>query len=424
MPTIDIVRGLTILWVTALHFYLDTRGVPGPDVASGAAAWTAVTSGRIIEAGAVALRSVVGLPGFRLDLLLGVTALVASLGTVVPARVFYRRRLRAILPQYWLGSLAVLVVLLACAWLRSVMGSSSLADEVAQGTRLAGEPYRFYWADVIRSVSVVGRLADQRAMQVVAPSLWYLVLVGQLLLVFPWLRRLHQRVGTTAFLLVSLCVTWVGRVGVFAVDPLPGFDANATVICFLPFRLIAPAIGMALATPLVGVLRSAEPARVPVVMRAMMTAAAVPALLTATWLGVGMNDPETWSGVLGPVPPLILALPAMLWLAFLAQGWSRTGAVLQWAGTHSLSILVVRTCFGCSSARSRPSSVRWRRGRGLRCQSIWPQRCCWRACGTPGQSGSRGVSRPSGHADIRPLVRESACRAFRIVENQCWWPCV
>lgn len=342
LPAVDIVRGVTILWVTALHFYLDTRGLPGPELASGAATWDALTSGRVADAGAVAVRSFIGLPGFRLDLLLCVTALVASLGRGVPARVFYRRRLRAILPQYWLGSLAVVAVLVACAWLRSLMGHASLADELAHGSRLAGEPYPFLWFDVVRSLSVVGRLADQRAMQVVAPSLWYLVLVGQLLLVFPWLQRLHRALGTSTFLLASVAVTWAGRAWVFAVEPLPGFDANATVICFLPFRLIAPAIGMAIAAPLVGVLTSVDPVRFPAGVRFTLTVVAGHTLLAATWLGVGMNVPGTVSGILGPVPPLVLALPAMLWVAFTAQGWPHLGPVLRWAGTHSLSILVVQ----------------------------------------------------------------------------------
>lgn len=342
LPVVDVLRALTILWVTAFHFYVDGRGVPGADVASAGAAWDALAGGNLVEAGAVAVRSLIAIPGFRLDLLLFVTALVSMHGRPVAARTFYARRLRSILPQYWLGSLAVLGVCLALAGLRVVFGAQSFAWELREGARLAGEPYLFVWPDVLRSLSLVGRLENARTMQVVAPSLWYIVLVAQLLAVFPLLRRLYTAMGGVTFLLAAAAISWIGRAWVFAVEPLTGFDANATVICFLPFRLIAPALGMVAAGWVPGRLSGREPLAFGRRTTAAATAGAVALLVWAMWLCGGVNDPRTVAGVLGPALPLIVALPALWWLALRALADPRTSGLLRWAGTRSFSILIVQ----------------------------------------------------------------------------------
>jgi len=100
-----VARGLTILWVVAFHLYVDTRGVPGSDAtAAGAAA--ALTSGRLLESAAVVARTVIGLPGYRLDVLLFVTAWCFAWHDPSRRVRFLARRARSILPNYWLGSLS------------------------------------------------------------------------------------------------------------------------------------------------------------------------------------------------------------------------------------------------------------------------------------------------------------------------------
>jgi peptidoglycan/LPS O-acetylase OafA/YrhL len=347
LPVVDALRALTILWVTAFHFYADSRGVPGPDTASAAAAWAAVSEGHLVEAGAVAVRSLVALPGFRLDLLLFVTALVSMHGRPQPVLRFYARRARSILPQYWLGSVAILVLCVLLAGVRAAVGPHPFGWELHEGARLAGAPYQFAWLDVLRSLSLAGRLEDARAMQVVAPSLWYIVLVAQLLVVFPLLRRLHGMLGGPALVVLAAAVSWAGRAWAFGVEePIPGFDANATVICFLPFRLIAPALGIVAAGWMAGPAGARLGGREPVALRwpaaAAVTAGGLAVLTGAMWLGAGVNDPATLLGVLGPALPLVIALPPLWWLATRALGHAWAGGLLRWAGARSFSILVVQ----------------------------------------------------------------------------------
>ncbi len=336
LVVVDVLRGVTILWVTLLHFYVDTRGVPGRDTGPQAAV-DAFGRGDLLEGLAVALRSLVGLPGFRLDVLLFVTGLVLCLARPTSALDFLRRRARSILPSYWLGSLAAAALLIVLAALRSWGHLTPFSYELHEGTILGRTPYRFEWLDLLRSLSVVGRLEDPRTMQVVAPSLWYLMLVAQLYLVFPWLRRMLDRLGPVWFLIVCGGATVVGRALVFEHPPLEAFDANATVICFLPFRLISPALGMVAASWLG---RVAEPPR-PLVTAVALVPALV-AVVAATWLGIGMNRPGTLAGVLGPVLPLALALPGLWLLALATLHVPHVAGWLTWSGRRSLSLLVVQ----------------------------------------------------------------------------------
>ncbi len=89
-----------------MHFAADTRGLPGAEVGP-SALWARLSGGDPAGALAGALTGVLFLPGFRLDLLLCVTGLVLSLGRPLPALRLLIRRARAILPGYWLGTLAV-----------------------------------------------------------------------------------------------------------------------------------------------------------------------------------------------------------------------------------------------------------------------------------------------------------------------------
>ena len=336
VAAIDILRGITVLWVAAMHFYIDTRGVPGPD-ATASAAWAAASAGRFADLAAIVARSMVGLPGFRLDILLFVTGLVLSMSRPSTARNFAWRRARSILPNYWLGSLLVAGWLLALAGLRAFLYDSPFDVERHHGTLLAHAPYVFEWGDLLRSLSVVGRFGDPRTMQVVAPSLWYLVLVAQVYVVFPAMRRLMVRLGAVRFLLAATAFTCVARALAFSVPLVPTFDPNATVICFLPFRLFSPALGMVAAGWMDRI--SWQP------RSAIVAAAAVGGgglLLAASWLGAQMNEPGTWLGVFGPILPLTASLPGLWAAVVLTLRWRPACVALAWTGHRSLSALVVQ----------------------------------------------------------------------------------
>lgn len=332
----DALRGLSILWVALFHFWVDTRPMPGAEAAAPAVV-EALRHGDLVNTVAKAATAFIGLPSIRVDLFLLVTGLVLMMGQAQPAGAFLRRRARAILPNYWLGSLLAAAALVALALLRAWAMGGPLSTEIARGTRLAGAPYRFEPLDLLRSLVVLGRFESARTMQVVAPSLWYVTLVMQAYVLFVPLRWLLEKIGRAGFFLACVVGTWGGRALVFAFDPLPTFGPNATVIDFLPFHLASFALGMVMAR---SITRWTErPGRKAALA---LTTPALLLLLGAIWMSRDANRPGTLIGVIGPILPLSLALPA-LWVIVRAglavPGLSR---MLMWAGRHSLPILVVQ----------------------------------------------------------------------------------
>lgn len=335
-PTIDVLRGLTIAAVTAYHLHADVRGLGTAEApARGflAALAAADFRGMIGEAA----HALVAAPAFRLDLFLFVTGVVLMRAPSRGAREFLRRRARDVLPNYWLGSLLVAALLAAFAALRAGIAHTSFADELDHGTRLAMAPYRFEALDVVRSLSVLGRFEDVRTFQVVAPSMWYVMLLLQAYVVFPGLRRLHGALGGPRFLVLVVAFTWAARAWAFRFDPLPSFGPNPTVLYWIPFRLAPVALGMVM---------SGWMSRLPLAGDAVRSHAlavfATAWLVVSFWLASDANRPGTLAGVIGPVAPLALGLPALWWIADAVRRVPALGAVTGWAGRHSLSILVMQ----------------------------------------------------------------------------------
>lgn len=322
--------------VTLFHFNADTRGVPGPETTA-SAAFAALQHGNLLDAAAISARAAIGLPAFRLDLLLFVTGLVLSLAPVTGAARFFRRRARSVLPNYWLGSLAVAALLVALAILRAMWHATPVDAEIRMGTLLARTPYRFEWLDLVRSMSILGRFQDARTIQVVAPSMWYIALVLQLYVIFPFLRAALKRVGPWWFLAGCATVMWAGRAIVLRHPPFAGFDGPATAVCFLPFRLLSPALGM--------VVARWRWLLDPIPRRALAFAGVIPALaliVVAGWVAIGVNDPGTVRGLFGSTPSLLVVLPGVWILASAILHVDRLSTIFTWIGRRSLSVLVVQ----------------------------------------------------------------------------------
>lgn len=335
-PTLDVLRGLTIAAVTAFHLHADVRGVDaGEAPARGFVAALAAADLRAML-GELA-HTLVAAPAFRPDLFLFVTGVVLMRAPPRAFGQFLRRRARAVLPNYWLGSLLFAVLLVALAALRAALAHTSFAEEVHHGTRLARGPFRFEAHDVVRSLSVLGRFQDVRTFQVVAPSMWYVMLLLQIYVLFPALRRLYHALGASRFLAAVLAFTWAARAWTFHADPLPSFGPNPTVLYWIPFRLAPVALGMVTAATLP---RLWLPARA--VAAYALAAIAGLWVAMAFWLAAAANRPGTLAGVIGPVLPLALALPATWWIADAVRRTPAIGPLTSWAGHHSLSILVMQ----------------------------------------------------------------------------------
>lgn len=328
---VDVLRGLTIIWITAFHFYADTRGGAGPITSS--MFTRALGQLDVWSLADVSTRTLIALPSYRLDVFLAVTGLVLTLSRPLPATAFWRVRARAVLPNYWCGSIAAALLLVGLALVRSSVRGTAAAMEISDGTLLARAFYHFEWIDIVRSLSLAGRLTDARAMQVVSPSLWYVVLAAQLYLVFPLLRWLMGKLGRWLFLGICLATMCIARQYVLHGQALPGFSMSGTLIYFLPFRLFGPALGMVAAT---WVQRGAfQLSRFAAVVSA---GPAVALLLGTVWYGAG----AVRDGILGATLPLVLGLPALWTISSGLLHVPSGAALVTWIGRHSLSVLVVQ----------------------------------------------------------------------------------
>lgn len=328
---VDVLRGLTIMWITAFHFYADTRGGPGPITLSMfARALERMDAWSVMD---MTARTLIALPSYRLDVFLAVTGLVLALSRPIPAMAFWRVRARAVLPNYWCGSMAAALLLVGLALLRSSIRGTAPAMEISDGTLLARGLYHFEWADVVRSLSVVGRLQDTRTMQVVAPSLWYVLLAMQLYLVFPLLRWLMDRLGRWLFLGICFATMCIARQYVLNGWIWPGFGVPGTLIYFLPCRLLGPALGMVAATWVQrGALQPSRSASV------MLFGPAVAVVLGTIWYGAD----SARHGIFGATLPLVFGLPALWTISSGLLHVPSGAAIVTWIGRHSLSLLVVQ----------------------------------------------------------------------------------
>ncbi|MCC7031421.1 MAG: acyltransferase family protein [Acidobacteria bacterium] len=335
LRALDALRGVTILWVATMHFAADTRGLPGAEIGP-PALWARLSSGDVFGTLGGAVTGILFLPGFRLDLLLFVTGLVLSLGRPLPAIPLLIRRARAILPGYWLGTLAVTAVLMLCAGLRAAVLGTPFTEEALAGSRLAGNPYLFAPEDVLRSATVVGRFQSPATVQVVSPSLWYIALVAQFYVAYPLMRWMLMRLGASGFLVVCTLTMLACRAAVLNGLPTGSFDPVSALASFLPFRLASPALGMVVAPWLR--VRAEAGARPGGTAFRLVVAAAL--LLVAGWISAGHLLPVNVALAVGPslaVPPAMVGL----WLLAGAMP-GPVHALLVWAGGVSLALLVVQ----------------------------------------------------------------------------------
>jgi peptidoglycan/LPS O-acetylase OafA/YrhL len=338
LPSIDALRGLTIIWVAAWHFRVDSMGIPPPDTAA-SAAFSALARADIGRAAVLGVQSLFSLAGFRLEVLLFVTGLVLMMGRRTSTLDFLGRRARNLLPNYWLGSLAAVGVLVGLAGLRAWLLSAPLLTEIHSGSLLAREAYRFEWADILRSLTVVGRLENGRTMQVVSPSLWYIVLIGQLYVVFPWLRALLDRFGAWKTLAASTVFMLICRYLALRHPGLPDFDPGQALAYALPCRLAAPVAGMIAAR---WVSRAAA---WPSLSPGALATALVPAsalVVAGIWLAGVMSSGPTFGFLAGPTLSMLVGLPGLLLVAACMLEVPGLGRLLRWTGQRSFSLLVAQ----------------------------------------------------------------------------------
>lgn len=211
LVSIDILRGLAILWVIVLHLWADmTLNLEG------ARPLYIRLRDRIGEGdpramlgafGELVLGS--GNQGVAMFMILsGLSLTLNAYRRPEPGLMSgYARRLRKLLVPYWGGVLTLTGTVAAMALLLVIVDGGSFREQWWNVRIGAMTPVRVQWDDVLWALSVFGWMFRQKLATVPVGSLWFVSLLVQYYLLFPFALRLLRRVGPWRLVILGLAIT-------------------------------------------------------------------------------------------------------------------------------------------------------------------------------------------------------------------------
>lgn len=253
VSSVDILRGIAILWVIAFHlsadvgnfdpidsYYTDVSGAAGALDLPGffGALWR------------LALRSgYQGVPLFFMASGFAMTYNSILRGSTVPSLLSgLPRRMKALLLPYWLSLALTTGVIALLALVRNAVDGGGFVSQFTDRTMFLGAPYPLGREDWIAGASVVARLFDSRWLFVPSPSLWFVIVFVQFYLAFPLLFPALRRLGAWPFLALTLVITLVAKAPITLSDRGYGLLFNWWIdSVYLPMNLFTFGLGMSLA---------------------------------------------------------------------------------------------------------------------------------------------------------------------------------
>jgi peptidoglycan/LPS O-acetylase OafA/YrhL len=254
---IDVLRGLAILWVMTFHLWEDMTIKLAGAGALYEALRDRLQEGRPLAALTAAGEVVLG-TGFH-----GVSVFMILSGVSLTMNAYRRRedgiwapffaRVRRLIVPYWWGVgifvLTIAVIALFGMWL----DGGSYRDAWFNVKIAAVSPVNVRWDDVLWALSVVPWLFREKAVTVPVGSMWFIALLFQYYLIFPFAFRLLNRIGPWSFIALGIAITLVSRALMLEIGSEwlnPGY-VSRTMTAFAPFRLIEFTTGMAIGYALV-----------------------------------------------------------------------------------------------------------------------------------------------------------------------------
>jgi len=229
LASIDIVRGLAILWVIAYHLWCDmTINLLGPRELYGRFG-ERVVDGRVLPS-LTALTDLIlrlGYLGVPLFMMLSGVSLTLNAYRkgepgVLPG---YWVRFRRVVPVYWAGVLLVLGTVAALAFLRTMLDGGSFQYRWPLVSTAAGVPTGIERTDVWWAFTVGGWITREKFSALPVGSLWFVPLLLQYYLIFPFALLLLRRAGALRFTLIALAVAIAAR-AVYVPLSIDALDAD------------------------------------------------------------------------------------------------------------------------------------------------------------------------------------------------------
>lgn len=341
IASIDILRGIAILWVIGYHTWTDlrfpnvypqqsdafrevTRQLGDADVAGAiAAAFEA-----LLRVGYLGVPLFMLLSGYSLTL----TALARGTSSEREQRAV-PRRLRKVMLPYWAGF--AITVAFACAlatvqWQRH--GGAPLVDYLRYGDiSLKGD-------QLFAGALLVPRIFRNEWQFAPSGALWFVLVVVQYYLLFPLLLRALQRFGAIAIVAGTLAITVVSLAAMIAASG-DLLQYRSWVEMGAPFRIVEFGLGMAMAS---GVVRHRDIAGIwAAPLGAAASVVAGGAIFVAACM-IGLDD-----GYVSAMHwPLVIAGLGLMAMPLLAKqpGTLEAAAPMRafaWVGVVSYTVLII-----------------------------------------------------------------------------------
>jgi peptidoglycan/LPS O-acetylase OafA/YrhL len=359
---IDIVRGFAILWVVLYHLWSDVRYPNTRDVpATFRFVPHQLGAGDIPGAASALLDAFLrvgylGVPLFMIlsGLSLTLTAMRRDM-TVRATPNFLYRRLRRVMIPYWFGflyTIAFAAVLALLEWQRH--------GGHGYGWFLTNGDIQINKNQLIAGGLLIPRFWKSAWQFAPEGSLWFVLLIVQYYLLFPFLLPLLKRVGPWLFLAIMFAITFFALNAVVAVDGSLK-NADSWVQTLAPFRIFEFGIGM-----VTGYLMATRPKLLLEYTRAPIDIASMVLLGLLLFIGASMIDVDSGDLITFQEPMLALGL-TLIFLPLIVKVPGRLevstiGRAFAWVGLISYTVLIINEPLRSvtHTLRAEHAAVGWR----------------------------------------------------------------
>lgn len=369
LASIDVLRGIAILWVILFHLWGDLKFFPPVphdyyrrfiDRAGEGGAWHAFTAFTDI----IFRDGFEGVPLFMMLSGLSLT-LVAYRAGSTDWRRFFAHRFRKLMVPYWVGVAITYAVIVAIAWRQANAGGSAFAPQFEHGVTISLRTHILIDRDVVlASILLVPRLLHDDLFFAPQLALWFVGLLAQYYLLFPLLFVVMRRIGLVPFLVVTFAATVLANWWVLYQYHYLELQFRL-VTGWAPFRLFEFTSGMAVGAII------ADPTRARVLGALRTRPAIVAALLlgfvahTAGDLLIGEWSAGYWQAFALPLVTLglaMIAIPVVTKRPSRSDAWLPLRAVAA-AGVVSYTVLIINDPMRLIASQMRlehaPAVVWW-----------------------------------------------------------------